>query len=79
VPLVDRVANVFHKVFQCDIDGFSPDATPENVPNWDSIGHMNLVAELETEFGRQFEIDDIMEMGSVGKILAILKAKGVAD
>ena len=40
---------------------------------------MNLVAQLEAEFGRQFEVDDIMEMSSAAKIIEILKAKGVAD
>ena len=40
---------------------------------------MNLVAQLEEEFGRQFELDEIMEMSSVGKIIEILKAKGIED
>ena len=40
---------------------------------------MNLVAQLEAEFGRQFEVDDIMEMSSVGKIVEISCAKGVAE
>ena len=52
---------------------------PEEVPNWDSIGHMNLVAELEQEFNQQFEVDEIMEMSSPQKILDILKARGIAD
>ena len=55
------------------------ETTPENVPNWDSVGHMNLVAQLETEFGLQFEVDDIMEMSSAAKIVEILRAHGVAD
>ncbi len=79
MPLVDRVAKIFHKVFDFDSSRFSLETTPENVPNWDSVGHMNLVAQLEAEFGRQFEVDDIMEMSSAAKIIEILKAKGIAD
>lgn len=50
---------------------------PDDVPNWDSIGHMNLVASLEQEFQVQFEVDEIMEMSSPQKILDILKARGL--
>jgi acyl carrier protein len=79
MPLVDHVAKIFRKVFGFDANRFSLETTPEDVPNWDSVGHMNLVAQLEAEFGRQFEVDDIMEMSSAAKIVEILKAKGVAD
>jgi acyl carrier protein len=37
---------------------------------------MNMVMELEKEFGLQFEVDEIMEMSSPQKILDIVKAKG---
>ncbi len=79
MPIVDRVAKVFGKVFDFDCRRFSLEATPETVPNWDSVGHMNLVAQLETEFGLQFEVDDIMEMSSAAKVVEILKAHGVTD
>jgi len=52
---------------------------PEDVPNWDSIGHMNLVMYMEQEFNQHFEVDDIMEMSSPAKILEILKSKGVSE
>ena len=77
--VIDRLANVFHKAFGFDSGRFSKDTVPEDVPNWDSIGHMNLVAQLEQEFGLQFEVDEIMEMSSAAKILEFLQAKGVRD
>jgi acyl carrier protein len=75
----DRLAAVFEKAFSFDPKQFSLQLAPEQVPNWDSIGHMNLVACLEQEFDLQFEVDEIMEMSSPQKILDILKARGVLD
>lgn len=75
----DRLASVFEKAFGFDPQRFSLQLAPEDVPNWDSIGHMNLVASLEQEFNLQFEVDEIMEMSSPQKILDILKAKGAAE
>jgi acyl carrier protein len=79
MPAADRLAAVFEKAFGFDPKGFSLMLAPEEVPNWDSIGHMNLVAALEQEFGLQFEVDEIMEMSSPKKILDILQKRGVAD
>jgi acyl carrier protein len=75
----NRLASVFDKAFGFDPKSFSTQLAPEDVPNWDSIGHMNLVAALEQEFNLQFEVDEIMEMSSPQKILDILKAKGISD
>jgi acyl carrier protein len=77
MSLVDRVAQVFAKTLNYDAGRFSPATVPEDVPGWDSVGHMNLVAKLEEEFGQQFEVDDIMEMSTGAKIVEILRAKGV--
>jgi acyl carrier protein len=75
----ERLANIFHKAFGLEINSFSPNIAPEDVPNWDSIGHMNLVMYLEQEFNQRFEVDEIMEMSSPAKIMEILAAKGLAD
>jgi acyl carrier protein len=75
----DRVASVFEKTFDFDPKRFLAELAPEDVTNWDSIGHMNLVAALEEEFNLQFEVDEIMEMSSPQKILDILKARGVLE
>jgi acyl carrier protein len=76
---VDRLANVFQKAFGLETARFSPHLAPEDVPNWDSIGHMNLVMYLEQEFNQRFEVDEIMEMSSPAKIMEILAGKGVAE
>jgi acyl carrier protein len=75
----ERLAAAFGKTFGFDPKNFSLELAPEQVPNWDSIGHMNLVATLEQEFGLQFEVDEIMEMSSPQKILEILQKRGVAN
>ena len=76
--MTDRLASVFQKAFGLEKDRFSTSLAPEDVPNWDSIGHMNLVMYLEQEFDQHFEVDEIMEMSSPAKILEILQAKGVS-
>ncbi|MDH5573370.1 MAG: acyl carrier protein [Gammaproteobacteria bacterium] len=42
------------------------------IPQWDSIAHMKLVAELESVFDIMLDTDDILDMSSVTKAKEIL-------
>lgn len=44
---------------------------------WDSMGQLNLVVELESEFDVTLEPEEIGEMKSFDDIIRILKSKGV--
>lgn len=44
----------------------------QDVEEWDSIGHMSLVAAIEDAFGVMLEVDDIIEMSSCEKGKEIL-------
>lgn len=44
---------------------------------WDSMGQLNLVVELESEFDVTLEPEEIGEMKSYNDIIKLLKAKGV--
>ena len=43
------------------------------VTEWDSIGHMTLVSDLEEAFNVSFETDDIIDFSSYKKGMEILK------
>lgn len=77
MPMEERIAKVFDEVFGVESKDFRTDMATTDVPNWDSIGHMNLVMVLEQQFEQQFDVDEIMEMSSPAKIIEILKRRGV--
>ncbi len=43
-----------------------------DIPEWDSIGHMTLISSLEEEFNITFETDDIIDFSSYEKGKEIL-------
>ena len=45
----------------------------QDVPTWDSVGHMGLISEIEDAFDIQFETDDIVDFGSYQKGIELLK------
>ena len=68
---------IYKKAFQ---ESLSLDASKihdkleyNTIPEWDSIGHMSLISELESKFGISFETDDIIDLNSFKKGKVILK------
>lgn len=49
-----------------------------SIPQWDSVGHMALVAGLEDTFDVMFDTDEIVGMSSVAIARETLQKKGVA-
>lgn len=56
-----------------DVEGLEIGKNPE----WDSVGHMALVAALEERFGIMLETDDIIDMSSYATTIEILRRYGV--
>ena len=69
----EKVLEILKNVFESDsIDETCSQATCEK---WDSIGHLNLVVDLETEFDVKLEPEEIAEMKSYDDIIRILNSK----
>jgi acyl carrier protein len=47
----------------------------EDVPGWDSVGHMRIVLELERIIGAPLELDEIVGLDTVAKVRALVAAK----
>jgi acyl carrier protein len=63
--------------------GIPPDKIHEttaqdDVPSWDSLGHINLMVAIETTFDIVLEAEDFGELTSVPSILAYLNRQGRA-
>jgi acyl carrier protein len=49
----------------------------EDLRQWDSLGHINLLMALEQEFGVFFEVEEFGNLNSVRAILDHLRQQGV--
>ena len=71
----EKVLEILKNLFELDtVDETCSQTTCEK---WDSMGQLNLVVELESEFDVTLEPEEIGEMKSFDDIVRILKAKGI--
>ena len=71
----EKVLEILKDLFELDtVDETCSQMTCEK---WDSMGQLNLVVELESEFDVTLEPEEIGEMKSFNDIIRILKSKGI--
>ena len=58
---------------ESDLDGLEY----QSIDEWDSVGHMGLIAEIEEAFGIELEMDDVIDFSSYVKGKDILKKYNV--
>ena len=70
-----RYKKIFEESFQCkDVESLKY----QDITEWDSVGHMGLVAALEDEFEIELDVDDIIDMSSYKIGQEILGKYGVS-
>ncbi len=72
----DRVFSAFKESFDLDDDTDTSKLVYQEFPAWTSVGHMILVAALESEFDTMLETDDILEMSNFDKTVSIMSKYG---
>lgn len=75
----EKIKYLMAVIFEADLDTIDDDASPDNMENWDSIHHMNLIVAIEEEFNIQFDDEEILQMMNLPLILEILKEKKINE
>ena len=73
----ERVQKILGVIFPSYDRQVLKDATPEQVSEWDSMNHLNLVMAINEEFDISLNFGEIMDIGSVADIIRILQEKGI--
>jgi len=75
---MDRLLDCFVRTFGIERDQIIPlKLAYQSIPEWDSVGHMSLVAEIECTFDIRLDTDDIIGMSDVSKAIQIVQKHGV--
>ena len=68
----EKYDQVFIDSFSITADQLNENLVYQSVQQWDSIGHMWMVAALEEAFDIMMETDDIIDFGSYNKGVELL-------
>ena len=68
-----KYKKVFIESLAINSEAFNEDIKYNDIPEWDSIGHMTLMSGLEDAFKISLETDDVIEFSSYKVGVDILK------
>ena len=73
----EKLVGAFTTSLGISRDLVGDDLQYNSIPEWDSIAHMTLIAELESIFDVMLDTDQIIDMSSVAKAKEILSTHDV--
>ncbi len=72
-----RYDSVFTSALELQPQDLTENLLYNSVKSWDSVGHMSMIAALETEFDVMMDTEDIIDFSSYYKGFEILAKYGV--
>ena len=73
--LLNELQVVFRDIFDDDEIILHEKMTAEDIEDWDSLMHINLIIAIEKRFNVKFTIKDVMGLQNVGQFLEMLAGK----
>ena len=73
--IIERLNGVFRDVFGDDSIVVSDSTTADDIEDWDSLEHINLIGAVESEFGIRFRMKEVSGMKNVGEMIDIIQSR----
>lgn len=71
----EKLNEVFRDVFDDEEITVTETTTADDIEDWDSLEHINLLAAVEQEFGIKFNMGQVVSMKNVGEMAEIIMSK----
>ena len=73
--LFDGVQDIFRDIFDEDDMVIEDKTSSDDIEDWDSLNHINLVSAIEKEFEISFALGELMALKDVGAMVDLMMEK----
>lgn len=74
--ILKKLNVIFRDVFDDDSIVINDRTTSNDIEEWDSIEHINLIGTVEDEFSMRFKMKEVSGMKNVGEMVDIICERG---
>lgn len=75
MEIIEELQEIFRGIFDDEELVISRDTTAEDIEDWDSLTHMQLITEIEKKFGIKFTTAEIVKASDLGEFIDIIEEK----
>jgi len=72
---LESLEPIFQQVFDDQSITLQSETTADDIEEWDSLTHMNLVIALELKFSIKFALGELQKLKNVGDMLDLINKK----
>ncbi|MBO5506509.1 MAG: acyl carrier protein [Bacteroides sp.] len=69
----EEIVNIIADVLEVDVCDIEMDTAIGDLPEWDSIHHLQIIAELENVYNIKFNAADLAELEDVSDLLSLVE------
>jgi len=73
--LFEGVQDIFRDIFDEEDMVIEDKTSSDDVEEWDSLNHINLVSAIEKEFEIRFALEELMALKDVGSMIDLMVKK----
>ena len=73
--ILERLESIFQDVLDLPDLKLTQNLSAKDVPEWDSIAHISILAAIQDEFKIKFSVDDIGSLKNVGDLVELIERK----
>ncbi|MBE6658608.1 MAG: acyl carrier protein [Ruminococcaceae bacterium] len=67
-----KLTEIFRDIFEEDDIVVTDETTAQDIEGWDSLTHLSMISEVESEFKMRFKMKEITAMKNVGEMITII-------
>lgn len=72
--IFEQLNEVFRDVFDDESITVTDETTADDIEDWDSLEHINLLAAVEQQFGVKFNMGQIVTLKNVGEMVNLIES-----
>lgn len=73
--IIEELQDIFRDIFDDEDIVITKETTSEDIDDWDSLTHMQLILEIEKHYNIKFTTAEIKKAANVGEFIKIIEGK----
>ncbi len=71
----EKLQEIFRDLFDDESIELFDEMTSDDIEDWDSLSHINLIADIERTFGVKFSTKEVTSTKNVGEFIKVIESK----
>ena len=73
--ILHQITIIFRQIFDNETLTLTPQTTAQDIAEWDSFNHINILVAVECHFGIKFNIAEVENVKNIGDMMELIQKK----